>query len=178
MTLRCLAAVAVLTLAACGGDDDAETLRDAEETTTTTEATTTTEEPTTTTTQPRTTTTAEKTLREWAQPSLSYLDELQAGFEAVGEAGDAVDFPKVQTSTGAVADAAQRMALSLEEAGEPPAADVVEARALIEALRTVEGAARDVSACRSFEECADEVGRLGAANASLGTAFTGVTEKF
>ncbi|MEA2702906.1 MAG: hypothetical protein QOD63_851 [Actinomycetota bacterium] len=129
-----------------------------------------------TTIPPTTPTTAAKTVRQWATPSLPYVDPLTAAFNDLGQFTSPLNLVGVRTGAQHISDAARGFRLSLESSGPVPPGAAVQGPAVIEATRELEQKSRTLAACIGIGDCPPAISAETVSFTSWGTALQALTK--
>lgn len=130
----------------------------------------------TATTLTTTPTLATKTVRQWALPSLPYVEQMQTAFDELGKATRPLSLDGVRSASQRLADASRGFRLSLESAGRVPSAAAVQGPAVIEATRDLEQKSRILAACIALSDCSPAISAETVAFASWGSAMQELTK--
>lgn len=110
----------------------------------------------------------------WGSAALPYAVAFSASNSRLGAAARREDLPAVKSEAGKMADDVRAFRLALEGSGAPPAEMAVEARAVIEGARDLEGSARAVDSCLS---CLLDLSRLATSYNSFNSALGALTSR-
>ncbi|MFN2608433.1 MAG: hypothetical protein ABR511_11185 [Acidimicrobiales bacterium] len=128
-----------------------------------------------TTTQSSTTsTTRHVTVREWALPSLPYVQKMEADFAAVQTAAKS-GLDAVRSNAATLADDARGFRLALASSGPPPPAAAIVGPAVVEATSGLEQASRALAACIG-SDCLPKISTVNTAVGSWGSALQELTK--